>query len=430
MLKQSLVHFLSENLCPALTVVLLIMVAASSVAAQASKPSEALRQITKLAEALDRDLENGRIQPQEIEQRTELIVKAAAERAAQFKAADWKGDELYALANLYQRAEQFPLAAQAFREYVSSGAKPEKTLNAQVSLVRSLIEISQFDEAATALETLERGAPLYRRGYDALLVSRIALRKDLAVAWRDQGQYEKALKHARAGFSLMSQLGSREMTDPLNRDARDYDQATLAAITIVSLARLNKMTEAQEFKRRAEGLEFSSDPRLLSILQSELNAANLINNASPGIKFERWIGGEVYKPEDFRGKVVMLSFWAMWSAPCAEIFSPLSNLQNKFGNQGLMMVSVTRFFGRSDKADDLKPEQELRSLEEFRQRHRITWPVAVGKEDDLTNDDRFSVISLPTIVLIDRKGSVRLIRRGTGAWRGLEKQVAKLIEEK
>jgi thiol-disulfide isomerase/thioredoxin len=434
MLKQSLFagrsEMLRDTVSALLMIALIVLFSGPSVATQNQKPSEALRQITKMAEVLDRELDSGRVRPEEIETRAEAIVRAAAERAAQYKAADWKGDELYALANLYQRAEQFLPAAQAYRDFINSGAKGEKALNSLASLVRSLIEVDKFDEAATVMETLERSAPLYRRGYDLLLVTRIALRKALAEAFRDRGEYEKAAKQARAGFSLMSQLGSREMTDPLNRDARDYDQAALAAITIVSLYRLGKTTEAQEFRNRVEKLDFLSDPRLLSILQSELTAANLINNPSPGIKFQAWIGAHLYKPEDFRGKVLLLDFWAMWSAPSAEAFAPLRALQEKYGGQSLLIVGVTRFYGRSDKEDDLKPEQELRSIQDFLKRQNITWPVAVNKEDDLTNDDRFSVISLPTIVLVDRKGNVRFIRRGTGNWRALEKQVAKLIEGK
>lgn len=434
MLNQTVFLGLAERLRGVIACVLSVVLTAAlmivTAAAQADKPSEALKQITKLAEALDRDLESGRVRPDELEARTDDIVRAAAERAAPLKVADWKGDQLYALAVLHQRAEQFGPAAQAFRSFLDGGAKGEKALNALTGLVRSLIEIEKYDDAASALDTLERSAPLFRRGYDLLLISRIALHKDLAEAYRDLGQYEKAAKMARAGFNLMPQLGARELTDPLNRDARDYDQATLAAITIVSLHRLGKTAEAQEFRRRIERFNFLSDPRLLSILQSELTAASLINSPSPGIKYEAWIGGTPYTAEDFRGKVLLLNFEAMWSAPSAEAFPHLRSVQEKFGSRGLLIVGITRFYGRSDKADDLKPEQELSSLRDFMKRQNITWPVAVNGEDDLTNDDRFSVISLPTMVLIDRRGRVRFIRRGTGNWRTLEKQVAKLIEEK
>ena len=407
-----------------------LMAGAVSVAADHPKPSEALRQVTKMAETIDRDVESGRINQQEFETKIEALVRIVAERAAPFKIADWNGDELYALANLYQRAEQFLPAAEAYRRYLDGGGRGDKPLNAQASLVRSLIEIEKLDEAATALEVLERSAPLYRVGYISLLVSRIALHKDLATRYRDEGQSDKAEKQARRGFRLMSQLGPRDEMDPLNRDARDHDQAALAALVAVSLARQGKATEAVQFKRQAEEFDFRAQPRMLAIFQSELVAASLINNAAPGIKFVEWIGGNVFKAEDFRGKVLVLSFWAMWSSPCVEMFPRLRDLQNKYGSQGLLEVSVTRYYGRSDKEEDLKPPQELKSLQDFAKRYEIISPIAVAKEDDLTNDDRFSVISLPTMVLIDRTGSVRYLRRGTGNWRSLEKQIARLIEEK
>ncbi len=405
-------------------------VGAAAFPADNPKPSEALKQINKLAEAIDRDFENGRINQPEFETKIEGLVKVTAERAAPFRIADWSGDELYALANLYQRAEQFLPASAAYRRYLEVGGKGDKPLNAQASLVRSLIEIEKLDEAAMALETLERSAPLSRSGYISLLVSRIALHKDLAIRYQDQRQFDKAEKQALRGFRLMSQLGPRDEMDPLNRDARDHDQAALAALTAVSLARQGRMVEAMEFKRRAEQFEFLAQPRMLAIFQSELVAANLIHNAAPGIRFEQWLGGPGLKPEDFRGRVLVLNFWAMWSSPCTEIFPRLRELQNKYGSQGLMQVNVTRYFGRSDKEEDLKSPQELKSLGDYAKRYEITSPIAVAKEDDLMNDDRFSVISLPTLVLIDRKGNVRYIRRGTGNWRSLEKQITRLIEEK
>ena len=49
--------------------------------------------------------------------------------------------------------------------------------------------------------------------------------------------------------------------------------------------------------------------------------------------------------------------------------------------------------------------------------------------DDVANDERFVVASLPTVVLIDRRGNIRHIKRGVGEYRKLEKQIEKLINE-
>lgn len=437
MLKQELSIRSSGRLPSAISTVLMIVVAfllagiAAPARADQPKPSEALKQVNKMAEAIDRELDSGKIKPEELEARLDSVVRFAAERAAGYMVADWKGDELYALASLYQRAEQFQPAADAWRGYLGGAPKGEKGLNAMASQVRCLIEVEKFDEATAALETLERSMPLYRGSYVPLLIARIALHKDLATAYHNLGQYEKTARQARAGYMLMFQLGKREieMMDPLNREARDHDQAALASLVIVSLHRVGRTNEAAEFRRQVERSRFAS-PRMLSVFQSELVAANLINSNSPSIALQRWLGATVYKPEDFKGKVVILHFWAMWSAPSAEAFPRLRALEDKYGSQDLVTISITRFYGRSDKEDDLKPEQEWKSLQEFVKRYDVRHPIAVGREDDLTNDDHFSVISLPTIVLVDRKGKIRAIRRGAGNWRALEKQVARLIEEK
>lgn len=398
--------------------------------AQAQKPSAALRQVEKMAESLDRDLDDGRVRPDELEVKAEAIVRFAAQQAAPYKIADWDRDELYALAMLYQRAELFAPAGQAFREYLKGKTKEDKALDAQVGLVRALLETEKFDDAALAMEQLERRAPVFRRGYVPLLVARIALRKDLAVIFYDREEYEKATAQARAGARLMWSLGDRDMMDPLNREARDYDRAALGAIVVMSLVRQEKIQEAQDYKRRLEQVEFASDPRLLAIFQSELTAANLINQSAGSVKFQYWLNGQPFTSDVLRGKVLILHFWAMWSNSSTQAFPHLRNLLGKYGSQDLVVLGVTRFYGRSDVRDDLKPQQELTSMQEFLKRHDISYPVAIAPEDDLTNDDKFSVYSLPTIIVIDRNGKVRLIRRGVGNWAALEKQIAKFVEGK
>jgi hypothetical protein len=49
--------------------------------------------------------------------------------------------------------------------------------------------------------------------------------------------------------------------------------------------------------------------------------------------------------------------------------------------------------------------------------------------DDVTNEERYGVIGLPTVILIDRRGNVRHVKRGVGEYRQLEKQIERLIGE-
>ena len=93
------------------------------------------------------------------------------------------------------------------------------------------------------------------------------------------------------------------------------------------------------------------------------------------------------------------------------------------------IIGVTKLFGRSEKEEGLTREQELNALRGFKVKNQLNYPIAVGKMDDVTNDERYAIASLPTVVLIDRRGNVRHIKRGVGEYRKLEKQLEKLINE-
>ena len=125
----------------------------------------------------------------------------------------------------------------------------------------------------------------------------------------------------------------------------------------------------------------------------------------------RWLDGSPEtksKPlAELRGKVVLLDFWAMWCGPCAAAFPHFREFQAKYGGKGLEIIGVTRFFGRSDGVEDLSREQEWKALLTFKTKHRLNYPLVVGKLDDITNDERYGIAALPTIVLIDRRGNIR-----------------------
>ncbi|MFN0124237.1 MAG: TlpA family protein disulfide reductase [Blastocatellia bacterium] len=407
-----------------------------SAISQGAKPTEALKRISKDVDNLSRDLGNQKITQAQFDTRVEDLIRQTGQLASQYKMTDWQGDELHALASLYQRGELFDQAAVALRAWLAANQRDEKQdekkndkrLSAMASLVRVLLDAEKPEEAAAAQDALDRAAPFFRRGYLLLTVSRIALHKDLAQTFFNRGDYVKAEKYARAGFNLIPQLGETRLMDPLYRDARDYDYATLAAQVFVSLHRLGRPSLATGFRQRAEQMDFANNDRLLAIFRSELNAVNLINSPSPGLRLAQWVGTP-YKTDDFREKVLLLNFQAMWSAACPEAYPRLNELQTKYGSKGFLVLGMTRFYGRSDKEEDLSREKELTSLADYAKRYNLGFPLAVSREDDLTNDQNFGVISLPTMVLIDRSGHVRLLRRGTGNWRQLDKQVAKLIAE-
>jgi thiol-disulfide isomerase/thioredoxin len=395
--------------------------------AQGKKPSQVLKQMAerqaKVLEKFDDDVREGKAQLYEWESRADSLRQAMAESAAGFKVADWKGDELLALAALYQTAENYPAAVEAFRAYLKEDAKSRKALEAQLGLARALVESEQFAEAEKVLVGMQFVRFPFR-DVPQVTAARLALYKDLALAWRDQGQLERAVTQAKEGFHLAAPAVQDRLSEVAQRD-----RLTLAALFVALNERLGRKKGADEFQKQFITDVLKDHPPMQSFYEAELAAARLIGKPAPELALSRWLGDPSQSLAASRGKVVLLNFWAMWSSSCVGEFPHLVAFQKKFGGKGFEVIGVTRFYGRSDTEEDLSREQEWKSLQNFKNKYHLDYPIAVGRMDDLTNDERYGITGLPAMILIDRRGNVRYIQRGESDSRRLEQRIEKLVNK-
>ncbi|MDX2034635.1 MAG: TlpA disulfide reductase family protein [Blastocatellia bacterium] len=421
---------LKRILCLSAVIVSLASFSATVAEAQARKPSQALRQVNEEEErvllSFDKDLGRGKAQPYEWEERTEILKRFAAQRAQAFKVADWTGGELRALAALYQTAEMFGPAVDAFRAFLKEGPRGQEADAARSSLIRALIETERAEEAEKELEDWS-----YTPRQDpAVLVARVGLHQDLALLLRDRGKFDRAAYQARNGYNAADSVNFSRGAVAQLQDLTQRSQMALAALAIAAFEQAGKKAEGEALSKLVEKYDFARQPSLKSLYEKELVIARLIGRPAPELVVSRWLDTAGMAMSDLRGKVALLDFWAMWCSPCIAAYPHLRGMQTKYESRGFQVVGVTRYFGRSDAEESLKRDQELKSLENYKVKHKLTWPVAIGKMDDPTNDEAYGVTALPTVILIDRQGRVRHVKRGIGEYQKLEKQIERLLDEK
>lgn len=112
--------------------------------------------------------------------------------------------------------------------------------------------------------------------------------------------------------------------------------------------------------------------------------------ALPDTVFTDPDGGE-HRLADYKGKVVLLNFWATWCAPCREEMPALDALQAELGGDDFQVVTIATGRNAPDKIDRFFDETGVTNL-----------PVLLDPRQQLARD--MGVVGLPVTVLIDADG--------------------------
>ncbi len=128
------------------------------------------------------------------------------------------------------------------------------------------------------------------------------------------------------------------------------------------------------------------------------------------------IDGNRVRLSDFKGKVVLLDFWATWCPPCRAAIPHLVELQEKYGKDGLVVIGMNM---------DQNPDD----LAEFMSRTTFNYPVV--RVDEQTRTAYGGVPSIPMAFLIDRKGRIREKYMGYSAEiaENMDRMIQHLLQE-
>lgn len=146
-------------------------------------------------------------------------------------------------------------------------------------------------------------------------------------------------------------------------------------------------------------------------LRKNLNLLTLTGKPAPSLKMSDWIGTRPPALSALKGKPVLLFFWADWCADCKAEAPVLARVASEFEPKGLVVIGPTKLYGIAAGGEDATPQQEKQFIERVFARYYSAIP-AVAVPLDSQNFDIYGASTTPTLVLIDRRGIVRLYHPG------------------
>ena len=112
----------------------------------------------------------------------------------------------------------------------------------------------------------------------------------------------------------------------------------------------------------------------------------------------RDVNGRVVRLSDYKGKVVLINFWATWCPPCRAEMPDLIRIQREHAKQGLQIIGITY------------PPQTKARVRRFARSLKVNYPIILGTRQIKA---RFSSDeTLPLTVVINRDGTVSEIISG------------------
>ena len=343
------------------------------------------------------------------------------------------GTDLYYAGLLYGLAGKQEGALDSMRRFLSDNstdATAEMKQRARVAAVQNAARLGLTDEAEQILSAYAQGGsrmPAEMRSMSLLIADAYLKKKDFA----------RAIPRARDSYAAALQLAAAGKMDAQQRDSTIYGSGMyLTAALLKANQRADAIRVIQEMRARAISMASARLYRqatelLLSQgerLDAPPEAAPDASAATPDIKVSEWIDQPPVQLADLRGKVVLLDFWATWCGPCRYTIPKLNALHKKYKERGLIVIGLTDFEGNVEGRDVTRP-QEMDYLRQFKRQKGIGY--GFGVSEDKSTAREYGVTSIPTAVLIDRRGRVRFLTISAADEEAeiLSKMIQKLLDE-
>jgi thiol-disulfide isomerase/thioredoxin len=233
-----------------------------------------------------------------------------------------------------------------------------------------------------------------------------------ALSWLARGALELKQLDRAEGYARETETQVRAQ---LRRRALDSDphlpMALGAAIEVQGqvLAGRGERSEALALLRK-DLLAFSRTS-IRARIQKNINLLTLEGKPAPPLDEREFLGSKPVALAALQGKPVLLFFWAHWCGDCKGEGPLIAQLRREYGAKGLTIIAPTQRYGYVAGGQDAPPQQELQYIDAVRHHFYsdlLDVPAPISEE----NFKLYGASTTPTLVLIDRRGIVRLYHPG------------------
>lgn len=119
---------------------------------------------------------------------------------------------------------------------------------------------------------------------------------------------------------------------------------------------------------------------------------------------------------EFKGRVILIDFWATWCPPCKKSMPFLNSLRNKHQKEGFEIVAIN-------------VDEDTQTAKEFLKSNPVDYALAFDAKGDCPSV--FDVKAMPSSYLVDKTGTIRLVHLGfrDGDEQIIRENVEKLLNE-
>ncbi len=144
-----------------------------------------------------------------------------------------------------------------------------------------------------------------------------------------------------------------------------------------------------------------------------------VGQVAPELTASTWLNGGPQKLADLRGKVTLVEFWTFGCYNCRNVEPHVKQWQAKYASRGLVVIGVH--------TPETAYERNLDNVKNYVRDKHIDYPIVIDADSSIWS--AYSNDAWPAWYLIDKRGLIRHVHVGEGAYDQTEREIEALLAE-